>query len=158
MGLFAGGSSSSLSAQNTVTTQQQVTQQGGGAGSVTVATGSGGQTQLSIQSLDPQVAQAAFDFANKNADSFLKFGAETVGNVETASAESSAYQQQTIASLSDKLAQIVANAAPQSDAAVQERLAGGSPTLSAPAISSKIVELAAIVSIVGTVWLLIRNK
>lgn len=76
----------------------------------------------------------------------LNFAGSTIGAIETSNANLQAQNQQTISHLADNLSAITANAAPQTQAAQNELLAGTTPT---GAAAAKGTDWATVIGIVA---------
>jgi cobalamin biosynthesis Mg chelatase CobN len=139
-----GDLGSSKQNTSTNTTQQQVTVQGGAEGSGTVATGADSNSTVNITSTDPGVVASAFTFGQE---------------IEDQTAQTTGTEDATIQSISGELAQLTANATPQTAAAQSEIESGGSPT-SPVSIPNNVVVIAtaAVVGIAAIFYFVTRKN
>ena len=114
-----GGLENAQTTQNEQETNEQVTIQGGSGNSTTV--GVGGENNTANTTVNNYNADAGIIDAVSNGLATL------AGQSESQAAQAEETDNLTVASLSNNLAAITANAAPQSAAAQQEINGGGSP-------------------------------
>lgn len=175
-GLFFIGPSESKASTTQKTTNAQAITGNAAAGSEqqTFGAQATGNT-VNIQSLDPaligQIGGYLSDVAGTAevnnaaiANNALGFGAEAANNIaqlaqigqQTTSAQS-AQEAQTISTIAGQLAQLTANATPQTTAAQQELLTGSSP-LGASAAGINWTELGVIGAILGALYLFGKRR